>query len=382
MAHRPGRAAVFVPLLCSLILAPLATVRAETLGVFAIRNVAVDTTAETAAAARGEALAAGQRQALVRLFKRLALRSAMERLPMLDDAEVTELVQDFEVQEEKTSPVRYLATLTIRFKPDDVRALLRDAGVPFAETLSKPVLVLPVYRAAGTYILWDDPNPWREAWANLPPRDALVPLVVPLGDLADIADISAEQAVKGGNARLQAIAVRYGAADTLVAVASLGLDPVNQRPTLHVAVTRFGTNAGERTTVESYIGDSMETLGQLMASVAEAVATGVEELWKRDNLLRFDREDRLAVVVPLTGLSDWLEVRRRLAGVAFVQRSELVYLSRREARVVLRYIGDEPQLRLALTQSDLTLIRDPTSWFLRLGDRGGEEAAQTPPVNE
>ena len=205
---------------------------------------------------------------------------------------------------------------------------------------------------------------------------------MPLGDLADIADISAEQTVKGGNARLQAIAARYGAADTLVAVASLGLDPVNQRPTLHVAVTRFGTNAGERTTVESYIGDSMETLGQLMASAAEAVATEVEELWKRDNLLRFDREDRLAVVVPLTGLSDWLEVRRRLAGVAFVQRSELMYLSRREARVVLRYIGDETQLRLALTQSDLTLIRDPTSWFLRLGDRGGEEAAQTPPVNE
>lgn len=382
MAHRPVRAAVFVPLLCSLILAPLATVRAETLGVFAIRNVAVDATAETAAAARGEALAAGQRQALARLFNRLALRSAMERLPVLDDAEVTELVQDFEVQEEKTSPVRYLATLTIRFKPDDVRALLRGAGVPFAETLSKPVLVLPVYRAAGTYILWDDPNPWREAWANLPPRDALVPLIVPLGDLADIADISAEQAVKSGNARLRVIAARYGAADTLVAVASLGLDPVNQRPTLHVSVTRFGTNAGERTTVESYTGDSMETLGQLIASAAEAVATEVEELWKRDNLLRFDREDRLAAVVPLTGLSDWLEVRRRLAGVAFVQRSELVYLSRREARVVLRYIGDETQLRLALAQSDLTLIRDPTSWFLRLGDRGGGEAAQTPPVNE
>ena len=50
MAHRPVRAAVFVPLLCGLILAPLATVRAETLGVFAIRNVAVDATAETAAA--------------------------------------------------------------------------------------------------------------------------------------------------------------------------------------------------------------------------------------------------------------------------------------------------------------------------------------------
>lgn len=382
MAHRPGRAAVFVPFLCSLILAPLATVRAETLDVFAVRNVAVDATAETAAMARGEALAAGQRQALARLFKRLALRSAMERLPVLDDAEVTELVQDFEVQEEKTSPVRYLATLTIRFKPDDVRALLRDAGVPFAETLSKPVLVLPVYRAAGAYILWDDPNPWREAWANLPPRDALVPLVVPLSDLADIADISAEQAVKGGNARLRVIAARYGAADTLVVVASLGLDPVNQRPTLHVSVTRFGTNARERTTVESYIGDSMETLGQLIASAAEAVATEVEELWKRDNLLRFDREDRLTAVVPLTGLSDWLEVHRRLAGVAFVQRSELVYLSRREARVVLRYIGDETQLRLALAQSDLTLIRDPTSWLLRLGDRAMEEAAQTPPVNE
>ena len=42
---------------------------------------------------------------------------------------VSELVRDFEVADEKTSAVRYLARMTVRFREDAVRTLLREHGV-------------------------------------------------------------------------------------------------------------------------------------------------------------------------------------------------------------------------------------------------------------
>lgn len=362
------RAAVFAVAVFLLVLGVgMFSGRAGAQEVFTVTDVRVDATAETAAAARETALAEGQRRALGRLLERLTLRADHARLPALEPSQIAALVRNFEVEEEKTSPVRYLARLTVRFKPGAVRGLLRSHGVPFAETLSKPVLVLPVYDMAGALALWDDRNPWRTAWARQPKRDGLVPLVAPLADLADIADIGAEQAVRGDDARIAAIARRYGAADALVALARLRTVPLTNLPVLEVSVSRFGAVAQEETIVETFTAASPEGSEELLARAAEAVAVAVEENWKRDNLLRFDREGELTVAVPIEGLEDWLEVKRRLERVAFIRRSDLVYLSRGEARARLRFIGEQEQLTLALAQSDLVLSRGATSWILRLG---------------
>ena len=93
-----------------------------------------------------------------------------------------------------------------------------------AETVSKLVMVLPVFQSAGALILWDDPNPWRDAWASRPKKQGLVPTLLPLGDLADMASIGAEQAMDGDRQRLNAIAGRYGASDTLVVFGVLRVD--------------------------------------------------------------------------------------------------------------------------------------------------------------
>ena len=138
----------------------------EQKGVFTVANIHVDVTAKTASAARKKALEKGEKQAFNLLLKRLTMRIDHNRLPVLDPEQVSTYVKDFNVTNEKNSEVRYLANLTYRFKPNDIRLLLRDNEIQFAETISKPTLVLPVYQIAGAVFLWDDPNPWREAWLN------------------------------------------------------------------------------------------------------------------------------------------------------------------------------------------------------------------------
>ena len=82
--------------------------------VFTVRDVAVDATDQTAAAARIKALADGQRRALRQVFERIVLTEDLARQPRLADRQIEALVQALEVNKERTSSVRYLAELTVR----------------------------------------------------------------------------------------------------------------------------------------------------------------------------------------------------------------------------------------------------------------------------
>lgn len=329
---------------------------------FTVRNVEVDVTADTATAAREQAIAEAQSKAFDRLIARLATQGQAKTVPTPQGKALDELVRDFEVDSEKVSAVRYLATFTVRFKPNAIRALLRTENVTFTETASKPLLVLPLYRAEGALILWDDPNPWREAWARLGPTDGFVPLTIPNGDIADVRDIGPEQALARDPERTQTIARRYGASGVLLAFATLRMDVRSGKPTLDVTATRIGPVLPEQTLVFSF-GDQ-PTVQELLDKAVDAVRKGVEDAWKRDNVLRFDAPQTLTIDVPIANLGDWIEVRKRLAAVPFVTKTEIVSLSRKAAVLSLTFPGDPQQLAAALVQRDLALTQTGNAWTL------------------
>lgn len=328
---------------------------------FTVNGVAVDKTAQNAAAARAEAIADGQRLAFQRLMKRLAAKPASDRIAV-SAPRLAELVRDFEVAEEKTSSVRYIAKLNVRFKPDAVRALLRAEGTPFAESASKPLVVLPVYEGGGAPILWEDPNPWRDAWNSKLPRDGLVPMTVPAGDLADLGAIKAEQARDGDSAKLKALAAKYGAGGILVATARM--EPNGD---VQVTSTRFGATGAPQTAVERLKPAAGESREAFLARAADSVAVQIEERWKQDNLLRVGgSEQALEVTVPFESLREWAEIRGRLGRIPQVRRSDVRALSKRDAHIVLHYVGDEAQLAQALAQFDLRLDGAASERTLRL----------------
>jgi hypothetical protein len=322
---------------------------------FTVRDVAVDRTAVSAAAAREAALVDGQRAAFRRLLQRLVPQANYGRLPALSDAKIGDLVQNYEVQSERTSAVRYIGTLTYRFKPDDVRSVLRNASLPFAETYAKPFLVLPVLSEEGVELLWDQPNPWRDAWGRLPPVDGLAPLVLPKGDLADINAISAAQARSGDDQRLTAVARRYGVSGVYVAEAERET-AAGAPATLHVSLIGYGGASGEQTIVDSYTANPGEDPDAFLQRTALAVVNEIEERWKGGQLLQFDHEATLTVLVNYDDISQWVGIRRRLGDLALIRRTDLVSLTRRQAIVDIVYIGDDNQLRLALAQRDLALV--------------------------
>ncbi|MDP6342565.1 MAG: DUF2066 domain-containing protein [Alphaproteobacteria bacterium] len=342
--------------------------------VFSVAGLAVDASAESAVVARQQALRDGQRRALRRVLRRITLREDHARLPDPDDQLVAQLVETLGVDGEKTSAVRYLARLNVRFNRMAMRRLLRGGNLAFSETRAKPTLVLPVFEKAGAVALFEDGNAWREAWGRLElPADTLLPLLLPLGDLQDITTIGADTALSGDSARLGEIGQRYGVENVLVAHAALRIDlGAGGIPRVRVNLLKF-TSRGSSTVISDHQVEVGEDLEAAMDRLARQVALGQEEDWKRRTLLTFDSEDSLSARVRLRRLADWLAVRRRLARSAMVRSIALQSISRHDAQVLIGFLGDPDRLVVSLAQRDLELALVDGFWELRL--LGGEAEA-------
>ena len=332
--------------------------------VFELQGVPVDVTADNAAQARSQALARGQDEAFRRLLERLTLKEDAEKLPEPGSLVVTEFVSDFSVSNEKTSTVRYLATLSVRFKAAPVRSLLRELGIRFAETTSKPILILPVFQGLVGVLLWEDANTWREAWNLRRGGSGLVRIALPLADLADISALHVQHAVSGNVDRLTGLAVRYSAGDTVVSYARIGQDPQSGGRRLEISNTRYSSRQEPVTDLVALPLTSSENVEALMLRAVDAVAAKLEEDWKYENLLDHDGEWVSAVTVPIGSLKDWLNVKKRLGSVSVIRRMEMVLMSLDEVRINLHHVGAPEQLQTALGQTDLAMVREDDEWVL------------------
>ncbi len=348
-------------LIALLVLPALAPAYAQntSLDSFAVRGVDVDVTAANPQQAKDQAVAEGQRRAFRMLLERLVAPADQGRIPKADGVEY---VRDFSVQSERWSSTRYIATLMVRFNPNSVRKLLQGANIAYAEPRSRAVVVVPVYRpgSGGRTLLWDEGNAWRAAWASLG-GGGLVPLVLPVGDAADMQTITPEQAVAGNAEALQALGARWRSPDVMVVAA--GLAPNGK--TLDVTL-QAGADVPKPFDTKTYTLADGESVDALLLRAARDIDRSIDAVFKQPNTLQFDRAGTIPAMIPLAGMGDWLDVRERLGRVNQVRRWELVSLSKTEAAVVLHVVGDQDQVRTALGGAGLALETQDGLWTLRV----------------
>jgi hypothetical protein len=324
-------------------------------------TVAVDASAETVIKARETARADGQRRAFAAVAGKLGANPA--KLPKLDDRGMDALIASFEVAGEKMSATRYVADYTFHFRPEETRRALRLATAQSDDT-GKPAVVIPVYQTSGPARLWDDANPWRQAWDQQPagggPR-----LAVPLGDAGDIAAIDAERARAGNAEALAAIARRNGADDAIVALAAMR-GPPNRPSGLDVTLKRYraGRLADSRTAaVAANPGEGeAELLRRAVASIIGDIASG----WKPEAAAAQpdQQQGSLTAVMPIASLDDWMRAKERLATVPAIRKIALVALSRQEATIEIGYGGTIDQLTAGLAEISVDLVRGNPTWRL------------------
>jgi len=331
---------------------------------FSVSGVSVDASADSAASARPVALADGQRRAFTMLLRRLTLPDDAGRLPRPSEAVLNEVVGGFGIDEERTSATRYIAKITVQFRADAVRRLLQDNKLPYSETLSRPVLVVPVWQSAeGGAKLWEADNPWRDAWtrrmeAGRPETDALVPLSV----APAMQGGPSVERLLGNPDDLRAIMRRGNYADALVVAATLAqADAGNVRIDIQIQHQGDAAFLGTTETFTATGGTQDETL----LSAAIEIGRRIETRWKYATVIDLEKQGQLSVAAGFSGLAEWNKLRNALGAIPIVRRVEVLQVSHRDAQILLEYYGEPGQLSTALAQRDVTLQQRDGFWEMR-----------------
>ena len=358
------RVSLFVIMLLAVTLSGnIALAQSDADRIFEVRGVSVDAQASTAAQAQAQAIGEGRRQAWLRLIDRLVPKAQAEGLPPLSDDLLVGLTVGYEVARERTSDVRYLGSLNFRFNPVAVRQYFTSLGVAYAEVASQPMLILPVYNNGSKPLLWDEESPWLAAWLDRPNTSGLVPIAVPYGDLEDIRDITAVQAVLADREAIMTIAARYGAEQAVV-VSARPISVGSAGQAMELNLTYVGGIADGQSLVRTVTPDPASSDADLLSIAARAATSEIQEAWKTENLISPGFETRVAVIVPIVSFDNWLELRKGLDQVSSVSRRELLRISRNEALMDVWINGDVDQLALALKQKDFILMESQDGWLL------------------
>jgi hypothetical protein len=322
---------------------------------YTVGGIDVDVSAGNAIEARDQAIREAQRRAVRQLAEQMLPPEDRGRVPPVDDARLAAMVRGVEFANERTTATRYIATLTVVFAADPVKAWLAEAGIRPAETVARATLVIPLWKGRTGLEPIDDRNAWRAAWQRLNTAGSAVPVTVLRGDQLDQDALSVEEAYVGDISALSRLNARYRAPSIVIAI-------VEGDRTGKVAVSgiRYDTQTGLRSAIAGTEVDA-EQLGE----AARRMHAGIEEEWRSVAVVRRDSENMLDVIVPIRALADWVQVRQRLAGVPAIKTVSVRTLETERADVRLEYFGSTEQLQQILMQAGLLLARDAGEWRLR-----------------
>lgn len=172
---------------------------------------------------RQEAIVQAQRAAWDKLVNQHVPRQA--RPQARTSASIENLLDSYQIDQEKSASGRYEAVITFAFSPQHVRSFLQKAQVPFSEALPGPTLIVPVRLKNNRFAVWeternDHSNLWLEAWQNAQhtAHSDLWSIIVPLGDGTDSSLLpdGSWSTLEEAREALQRLAHHYGATSVLV----------------------------------------------------------------------------------------------------------------------------------------------------------------------
>lgn len=383
-------------LILFLLVAPLGAVQAAE-DVFTVSGVKVDVKAENAVAAREKAFVEAQVAAFRALAEQLRGESQMAGYTAPPLTVIAPMIQDFEITDERLSAVQYIGTYTFRF---DGSAVRNHFHVPAQHSPSsygddvyaqdgvaqpvagggtvEPVLVLPFYKMGAYTVLWQDPNPWMQAWSRQNHLGGPVPAVAPIGDIPDVADIGDNEALTYNTVNLVSMLSRYGASEAVILIATPGPSDSAGVPTdLQIMMYRTDHAVPEFSQLVTVVPDMNSTADGVYDKAVREVKAAMQGGWRArppmippaavmasqsaypalpaTAAIGAGPVQAVGLRVRFATMQQWIETRQALRRVQGFSEMKVKSVTPREAQVEVQFSGDENRLRMMMAQAEMVL---------------------------
>ncbi len=333
-------------------------------------EVDVDVTGKDAADARTQAMTQGETAALTGLLNKLAPSGQAEDIVgSLDQKKIAAMVKGTEVLDEKISSNRYRAHLLVSFDADAVSNLIGKFGASNGKddaiVATGAFLIIPSFEDENGNSLWEDKNPWREAWRILALELYSGDIVVPYGDANDAQIVDSRGLSSATYGSLVPLTLRYGVSDIVILQAKYSSHPDLE---LKVVKRRINRTRNE-VNMLTYRADPQETRDALLARAARDIADNMqnkktEEISATTGGLHGGEKHKIMVLASITTMASWTQLRAKLASLPMIDRLELLAMSPNQVDIVVHYRGSPESLANGILSQQLRLSQNKDYWVI------------------
>jgi hypothetical protein len=333
--------------------------------IYTVREVKVDVKAESAVAAEHKAIQEARVKAFKMLIERIVPQDERASLEQIPAEKIEDFVDGFEVNSQKNSKVRYVATMTFFFDGAAIQNYLGNRSLPAVQSAKQPLVIVPIFIDQGGIFLWGEQNPWLSAWAKRDQFSAVTPIVVPLGDLKDISMVDGRQVISGEISALGELARRYGAAG--VVIATMRRDSANPMSPMSFEATLVSLEGQMMP-----LSQTRQTTNQGAPALQfdQAIDLIVKQLEGQAQLeskmIQTQGANQMLAVIPLENQQSWQQIQANLKNCPEVTEMAVKGLARKQATVQLTFRGTTASLESALGARGLQLEQlDGQRWVIR-----------------
>lgn len=295
---------------------------------------------------RKEAIARAKNLGFEKVWLRLAVA---QRVPVLSEGHFQDLIESVKILEEKITHHTYKGIFQVSFIPDKIRKLLKENQIGHSETVSLPILVLPLYKVGESTFVFEEKNTWRQAWVEflkerqkegtllqfkLIEKETLPPTIQELLD-QDVEKVVLYLMKQKGSYFMVSQMVLMNSEESLLEL-KLNQVTIDQEG----CVSRLApvTYESSRTPLRNIMKKSLKNLG-----------LSWDEQWKKGTLLKEEAQEIMAHI-HIEDMEDWTVIREKFKEVPQIREYKFMVLRPSEIQILINYAGDITHLLQGLAR--------------------------------
>ena len=328
---------------------------------YIVQGVKADATASSSSAAREKAVTEARKKAYDIVLNRIIIDDEKPKVSEPQASELMNFVSEMSVMNEKTSSVRYMADLDFHFNDSEIKKYLEKNSTGYTNTISKPVLLLPIYTDGKSIVFADGDNPWLQYLAGLKMPVSVLPLIIPIGDEEDADHTSALLSGRYDAESIDNLKKRYKT-DRIVVAEMQEYESAKGVSFSLYDLTEEGlgndslnfTVSGEKSSPE-----------KIKAAAFNTIRKKLEQEWKKDNVVYFSEASAITVLIPFKDISEWVSIKNTMDKMPIIEHYELKAVKKDRLQVSIVFGRNIDRLMELMDTNGLLLkAADKNTWVL------------------
>ena len=328
---------------------------------YSIQNIFIEFNLNDNISNRKKAVSIAYNIALERYLMWITLKPKTEILEIISSLETNKVIKGYSIENEKFTNKKYSALITVNFDKTEIIKILNYHDIKFSFLSGPKTLIIPLLKIEDRYILWDDPNPWFDAWIRRPLDANLTEFILPMGDVEDLILLSAEDAETLTYYKIKNITDKYKARQTIVLF--LNIEKVDNDYSIDLEA--FDGLSQEKINLDGLKPiDNTKSLKKSLNDLTNDFSNYYDDILVEKNIKENEfSKGYLNAEINFSSLEEWIKIKNILNNNKRVSKFYISSISNSRALVFIEVLSKKAFLE-EIKKLDIELVKTNNNWII------------------